>query len=322
MMKRYDVVALGELLIDFTENGLSDQGNPVFEANPGGAPCNVLAMLRKLDKNCAFVGKVGNDMFGHQLKAVAEGAGIDMSALLMDPDVRTTLAFVKTDEQGDRDFSFYRNPGADMKLTEGELPLDMIRDARIFHFGTLSMTHEAVRQATKAAVQAAKAAGALISFDPNLRPPLWESLNEAKAQMLWGLSQADIVKIADNEIEFLTDTTDYEKGATILRKRFANIRLLNVTAGANGSYAFCEDKKMFVPSFLLGGTIETTGAGDTFCASVLNFALERGLEGLTRDDLKAMLRFANAAAYLVTTRKGAIRSMPERAQVEAILREH
>ena len=324
-MKRYDVVALGELLIDFTENGLSDQGNPVFEANPGGAPCNVLAMLRKLDKNCAFVGKVGNDMFGHQLKAVAEGAGIDMSALLMDPDVRTTLAFVKTDEQGDRDFSFYRNPGADMKLTEGELPLDMIRDARIFHFGTLSMTHEAVRQATKAAVQAAKAAGALISFDPNLRPPLWESLNEAKAQMLWGLSQADIVKIADNEIEFLTDTTDYEKGATILRKRFANIRLLNVTAGANGSYAFCEDKKMFVPSFLLGGTIETTGAGDTFCASVLNFALERGLEGLTRDDLKAMLRFANAAAYLVTTRKGAIgaiRSMPERAQVEAILREH
>ena len=321
-MKRYDVVALGELLIDFTENGLSDQGNPVFEANPGGAPCNVLAMLRKLDKNCAFVGKVGNDMFGHQLKAVAEGAGIDMSALLMDPDVRTTLAFVKTDEQGDRDFSFYRNPGADMKLTEGELPLDMIRDARIFHFGTLSMTHEAVRQATKAAVQAAKEAGALISFDPNLRPPLWESLNEAKAQMLWGLSQADIVKIADNEIEFLTDTTDYEKGATILRKRFANIRLLNVTAGANGSYAFCEDKKMFVPSFLLGGTIETTGAGDTFCASVLNFALERGLEGLTRDDLKAMLRFANAAAYLVTTRKGAIRSMPERAQVEAILREH
>ena len=321
-MKRYDVVALGELLIDFTESGLSDQGNPVFEANPGGAPCNVLAMLRKLDRQCAFIGKVGNDMFGHQLKAVAEGAGIDMSALLMDPDVRTTLAFVKTDEQGDRDFSFYRNPGADMKLTEGELPLDMIRDARIFHFGTLSMTHEAVRQATKAAVQAAKAAGALISFDPNLRPPLWESLNEAKAQMLWGLSQADIVKIADNEIEFLTDTTDYEKGATILRKRFANIRLLNVTAGANGSYAFCEDKKMFVPSFLLGGTIETTGAGDTFCASVLNFVLDHGLNGLSKDDLRAMLRFANAAAYLVTTRKGAIRSMPERAQVEAILREH
>ena len=322
MSKHFDVVALGELLIDFTANGESTQGNPVFEANPGGAPCNVLAMLRKLDKTCAFIGKVGNDMFGQQLKAVAESAGIDMSALRMDDNVRTTLAFVKTDEHGDRDFSFYRNPGADMMLKKEELPLDVIADAKIFHFGTLSMTHEDVRQATKAAVQAAKEAGTVISFDPNLRPPLWESLNEAKAQMLWGLGQADIVKIADNEIEFLTGTTDYEKGAAILRERFLNIRLLNVTAGANGSYAFFEDKKMFVPSFLLGGTIETTGAGDTFCASVLNFVLEHGLEGLSRGDLKAMLRFANAAAYLVTTRKGAIKSMPELAQVEAILREH
>ncbi|MDO4866062.1 MAG: carbohydrate kinase [Clostridia bacterium] len=321
-MKRFDVVALGELLIDFTENGVSDQGNPVFEANPGGAPCNVLAMLRKLSRTCAFIGKVGNDMFGHQLRAVVEAAGIDAGALRMDDAVRTTLAFVKTDEYGDRDFSFYRNPGADMMLTEEELPLDMLRDTRIFHFGTLSMTHEVVRQATKAAVLAAKEAGALISFDPNLRPPLWDSLIEAKAQMLWGLSQADVVKIADNEIEFLTGTSDFDRGANTLRGRFTNIRLLNVTAGANGSYAYYQDKRVFVPSFLLGGTIETTGAGDTFCASVLNFVLERGLDGLGRDDLKAMLRFANAAAYLVTTRKGAIRSMPEPAQVEAILNEH
>ena len=321
-MKRYDVVALGELLIDFTENGTSAQGNPVFEANPGGAPCNVLAMLRKLDRHCAFVGKVGNDMFGQQLKAVAEEAGIDMSGLRMDDTVHTTLAFVKTYEDGDRDFSFYRNPGADMMLTEDELPMDMIRDTRIFHFGTLSMTHEGVRQATRAAVLAAKQAGAIISFDPNLRPPLWDSLNEARAQMLWGLSQADVVKIADNEIEFLTDTTDYDKGARLLRERFPGIRLLNVTAGANGSYAFCGDRKTFVPSFLLGGTIETTGAGDTFCASVLDFVLEHGTDGLSKDDLKAMLRFANAAAYLVTTRRGAIRSMPQRQQVEAILKEH
>ena len=321
-MKRYDVVALGELLIDFTENGTSAQGNPVFEANPGGAPCNVLAMLRKLDRRCAFVGKVGNDMFGQQLKAVAEEAGIDMSGLRMDDTVHTTLAFVKTYEDGDRDFSFYRNPGADMMLTEDELPMDMIRDTRIFHFGTLSMTHEGVRQATRVAVLAAKQAGAIISFDPNLRPPLWDSLNEARAQMLWGLSQADVVKIADNEIEFLTDTSDYDKGARLLRERFPGIRLLNVTAGANGSYAFCGDRKTFVPSFLLGGTIETTGAGDTFCASVLDFVLAHGTDGLSKDDLKAMLRFANAAAYLVTTRRGAIRSMPQRQQVEAILREH
>ncbi|MBR6221497.1 MAG: carbohydrate kinase [Clostridia bacterium] len=322
MSKRFDVVALGELLIDFTEGGTSEQGNPMFEANPGGAPCNVLAMLRKLGKTCAFIGKVGNDMFGHQLRQVARDAGICMDALLMDDAVRTTLAFVKTDAHGDRDFSFYRNPGADMMLRKDELPLDVITGARIFHFGTLSMTHEDVREATKAAVLAAKGAGAIISFDPNLRPPLWDSPAEARAQIHWGLSQCDVLKIADNEIEFLTGTSDFTKGVEALTKQCPGIHLVNVTAGANGSYAFCQDIKAFVPSFLLGGTIETTGAGDTFCASVLSYILDHDLDHLTRDDLKQMLRFANAAAYLVTTKKGAIRSMPERGQVEAILNEY
>ncbi len=321
-MKRYDVVALGELLIDFTENGISSQGNPVFEANPGGAPCNVLAMLRKLGKRCAFIGKVGEDMFGQQLKTVAEQAGIDMSALLMDRDVHTTLAFVKTFPNGDRDFSFYRNPGADMMLREDELPLEMIRSARIFHFGTLSMTHENVRAATKTAVLTAKKADAMISFDPNLRPPLWNSLEEAREQMAWGLSQCDVLKISDNEIEFLTGTDDFDKGVDAIWKQWPGIRLINVTAGPGGSYAYVRGNRVFVPGFLLGGTIETTGAGDTFCASVLNFILEHGLDSLNGEDLKEMLRFANAAAYLVTTKKGAIRSMPERAQVETLLSEH
>ena len=321
-MKRYDVVALGELLIDFTENGISSQGNPVFEANPGGAPCNVLAMLRKLGKRCAFIGKVGEDMFGQQLKTVAEQAGIDMSALLMDRDVHTTLAFVKTFPNGDRDFSFYRNPGADMMLREDELPLEMIRSARIFHFGTLSMTHENVRAATKTAVLTAKKADAIISFDPNLRPPLWNSLEEAREQMTWGLSQCDVLKISDNEIEFLTGTDDFDKGVDAIWKQWPGIRLINVTAGPGGSYAYVRGNRVFVPGFLLGGTIETTGAGDTFCASVLNFILEHGLDSLNGEDLKEMLRFANAAAYLVTTKKGAIRSMPERAQVETLLSEH
>ena len=321
-MKRYDVVALGELLIDFTENGISSQGNPVFEANPGGAPCNVLAMLRKLGKRCAFIGKVGEDMFGQQLKTVAEQAGIDMSALLMDRDVHTTLAFVKTFPNGDRDFSFYRNPGADMMLREDELPLEMIRSARIFHFGTLSMTHENVRAATKTAVLTAKKADAIISFDPNLRPPLWNSLEEAREQMAWGLSQCDVLKISDNEIEFLTGTDDFDKGVGAIWKQWPGIRLINVTAGPGGSYAYVRGNRVFVPGFLLGGTIETTGAGDTFCASVLNFILEHGLDFLNGEDLKEMLRFANAAAYLVTTKKGAIRSMPERAQVETLLSEH
>ena len=322
MSMKYDVVALGELLIDFTVNGESDQGNPLFEANPGGAPCNVLAMLRKLGKTCAFVGKVGDDMFGHMLRETARAAGICVDALRMDSDVRTTLAFVKTAANGDRDFSFYRNPGADMMLTEDELPMDMIASARVFHFGTLSMTHEAVRRATKAAVLAAKRAGALISFDPNLRPPLWASLDEAKEQMLWGISQCDVLKIADNEIEFLTGSADFDKGAEALKRLNPALRLINVTAGADGSHAYCGGAHVFVPSFLLGGTIETTGAGDTFCASVLNFILERGLDDLTAPDLVTMLRFANAAAYLVTTKKGAIRSMPERSQVEDILRKY
>lgn len=319
-MKQYDVVALGELLIDFTKNGTSEQGNNLFEACPGGAPCNVLAMLRKLGKSCAFVGKVGNDMFGKLLKEVITDAGINADALVTDDKIPTTLAFVQTFPNGDRDFSFYRKPGADMMLTADELPEETIANARIFHFGTLSMTHEGVRAATIKAVGLAKEGGALISFDPNLRPPLWEDLEEAKRQIAWGLSQCDILKIADNELEFMTRETDFYKGAAILHQKYPNIKVLNVTAGADGSYSFYgEDTPVSVPSCKLGGTIETTGAGDTFCASVLNFVLENGIACLTSEDREAMLRFANTAAYLVTTRKGAIRAMPERQEVEAIL---
>ena len=322
MNKMYDVVALGELLIDFTQNGISDQGNPVFEANPGGAPCNVLAMLKKLDKNCAFIGKVGDDMFGRSLRDIVSDIGIDTSSLLPDQSVNTTLAFVRTFENGDRDFSFYRNPGADMMLTADEIPEDMLANTRIFHFGTLSMTHDAVREATKKAVRIAKENGAMISFDPNLRPPLWSSLEAAREQIEWGLSQCDILKIADNEIEFISGSSDFDEGAAYLKKNFPNIRLLNVTAGPDGSYSYYGDKKIFVPAFKLGGTIETTGAGDTFCACAQAFALDKGLDDLTDDDLTAMLRFANAAAYIVTTKKGAIRAMPDRTDVEKILNEN
>ena len=318
-MKKYDVVALGELLIDYTDNGLSSQGNPVYEANPGGAPCNVLAMLRKLGYNAAFIGKVGDDGFGKQLAGVLKETGIVTEGLRWDSSVHTTLAVVHTLPGGDRDFSFYRNPGADMMLTEEELPLDMIENCRIFHFGTLSMTHEGVRKATLKAIEVAKASGALISFDPNLRPPLWDSLEAAAEQIHVGLGLCDILKIADNEIEFMTGEKDFDKGAAILQERYPNIKILNVTAGADGSYSYSFGHRVFVPSFQLGGTIETTGAGDSFCASVLGFVLKNGTENLTVEQLTEMLRFANAAAYLVTTKKGAICSMPEKAEVEAIL---
>lgn len=314
-----DVVALGELLIDFTENGVSQQGNPLFEANPGGAPCNVLAMLRKLDKSCAFIGKVGDDMFGRMLEETAKNAGISTDYLLKDTNIPTTLAFVKTLANGDRDFSFYRKPGADINLTAEELPVSVLENTRVFHFGSVSLTHEPVRSATKKAVQIAKKAGALISYDPNLRPPLWDDLEQAKQEISWGLAQCDILKIADNELLFMTGEEDFDKGAACLKAQYPNLKLINVTAGAGGSYAYYEGIRVFVPAFCLGGTIETTGAGDTFCGSVLSYILERGREGLTEENLTEMLRFANAAAYLVTTKKGAILSMPERKDVEKIL---
>ena len=314
--KSFDVAALGELLIDFTQNGLSQQGNSLFEANPGGAPCNVLAMLRKLDKRCAFLGKVGQDGFGQQLAQVVKEAGIDTRALRLDPEIHTTLAIVQTLPGGDRDFSFYRKPGADANLSAADLDQALLQDCRIFHFGTLSLTGEPCRTATRKAVEIAKEAGALISFDPNLREPLWDSLDEARVQIAWGLGQCDILKIADNELLFMTGKEDFAEGAALLHSQYPNIRLLNVTAGAAGSYAFYGSLHTFQPGCTLGGVIETTGAGDTFCASVLNFVLDHGLEGLTVQDLDQMLRFANTAAYLVTTKKGAIRSMPDRATVE------
>lgn len=319
MRRKFDVVALGELLIDFTQNGVSEQGEPLLEANPGGAPCNVLAMLQKLGKSTAFVGKVGDDMFGRRLREAVGNAGIDLTDLVMDPAAHTTLAFVQTSANGDRDFSFYRDPGADMLLTADEVPEDVIAQSRIFHFGTLSMTHPGVREATKKAVACAKDAGVLVSFDPNLRPPLWDDLETARAQIAWGLSQCDVLKIADNELEFMTGQTDLDKGAAMLLEQYPNIRVLNVTAGADGSCSYYGGRRVFVPAVKLGGTIETTGAGDTFCASVLNFLLEHGVDDLTEEDLTNMLRFANAAAYIVTTRRGAIRSMPERDEVESLL---
>lgn len=319
LKKSIDVVALGELLIDFTCNGTSNQGNPFYEANPGGAPCNVLAMLSKLGKSTAFIGKVGSDQFGRLLHQVISQAGISTNGLVMDAHSHTTLAFVKTAPNGDRDFSFYRNPGADALLTPDEVPEDMIAGSKIFHFGSLSLTGEPVRSATQKAVVLARGAECILSFDPNLRPPLWGSLEQAREQINWGLGQCDVVKISDDELLFITGERDFDVGAAKLMAQFPNLQLVNVTAGAQGSISYYQGLRVFQPGLSLGGVIETTGAGDTFCACVLNFLLEHGLKDLSTQDLSQMLRFANAAAYLVTTRRGAIRSMPELGQVLALL---
>lgn len=317
-MKRFDVAALGELLIDFTENGTSGQGNPVYEANPGGAPCNVLAMLNKLGRKTAFIGKVGRDIFGNRLKEVLDEVGIDTTNLIMDRDVRTTLAFVETLPGGDRDFSFYRNPGADMMLKEEELQEELIRSAELFHFGTLSMTHEEVRRATKKAVAIARESGALISFDPNLRPPLWGSLDAAKEQAEYGFSQCDILKISDNEIQWFTGEEDFDAGIRKLREQY-DIPLIMLSMGRDGSRAYYRDLRVEVAPFLQDTTIETTGAGDTFGACCLHYVLKYGLNNLDGEKLAEMLTFANAAASIVTTRRGALRVMPEAEEVETFM---
>ena len=316
IMKKFDVVTLGELLIDFTDNGKSAQGNTMFEANPGGAPCNVLAMLNRFGHPTAFIGKVGKDIFGLKLKSVLEEVGIDTSNLVVDEDARTTLAFVQTFEDGDRDFSFYRNPGADMLLTADEVNEELVKSAKLFHFGTLSMTHEGVREATKKAIRLAKEAGAVVSFDPNLRPPLWKSLDDAKEQVAYGLTQCDVLKISDNEIQWFTGEEDFDKGIEKLRQEY-DIPLILLSMGRDGSRAYYKDLRVELPSFIQKETIETTGAGDTFGGCCLHYVLEYGLDGLNEERLKEMLTFANAAASIITTRKGALRVMP---QVEEVKR--
>ena len=318
--RKYDVTALGELLIDFTENGNSEQGNPLMEANPGGAPCNMLSMIQKLGGTTAFIGKVGKDMFGRQLRQAVESVGIDTRNLMEDEEVHTTLAFVHTFPDGDRDFSFYRNPGADMMLTKEEIQEDLIRNSKVFHFGTLSSTHEGVREATRYAIDVAKEAGCLVSFAPNLRPPLWKTLEDARKEIEYGLSKTDILKISDNEVEFLCGTSDYDEGAKMLIEKY-NIPFVCVTLGKDGSRAYYKGMRVEVPGFVQKNTIETTGAGDTFCGCMLHYIIQHGLEDLTEENLRELLTFANAAASVITTRKGALAVMPSKEEVEELLRE-
>ena len=313
-MKKYDVVAMGELLIDFTQNGYSEQGNPIFEANPGGAPCNVLAMLQKLGRKTAFIGKVGQDGFGLQLEKALKETGISTEGLCFDKEVHTTLAVVQKKEDGARDFSFYRKPGADMMLRKEEVKEELIRNAKIFHYGSLSLTDEPVRTATVSAIEAAEKAGVWISFDPNLRKPLWESEELAKEQIRYGLGHCHILKISDDELVWFTGEQDYEKAIRKLRTEF-QIPLILLSLGKDGSRAYCGEERAEVPAFLKENTIETTGAGDTFMGCMLHQILKKGYQNLIRQDMEEMLTLANAAASIITTRRGALRVMPEEEEI-------
>lgn len=306
-----DVVALGELLIDFTCTGVDAQGYPALQAHPGGAPANFLAAVAKFGGNTAFLGKVGQDAFGSMLLKTLEDAGISTKGLIRDPDHFTTLAFVTLDDHGDRDFSFARKPGADTCLEYAELALDLIDDSKVFHFGTLSLTDEPARSTTRRAVDYAKGLGKWISFDPNLRKPLWNSLDRAREEMLWGLSQSDIVKISDEEADFLFGL-EPEAAAKYILKHFG-VKLVFVTCGSRGCFFQNSQEGGFMPS--LGGiqALDTTGAGDIFGGSALWSLLQTGKqpEYLNLEELRYIAAFASAAAGLSVTNPGGISSVPE-----------
>lgn len=323
-MKKFDVTALGELLIDFTQNGISESGNWMMEANPGGAPCNVLSMLAKLGYKTSFIGQVGNDMFGKMLKERVSSLGIDVSNLVLSDEYNTTLAFVHTAPDGDRDFSFYRKTGADAFLKKEDVNIDVIVDSKILHYGTLSMTNEIVNETTEYALQKAKNTGVLLSFDPNLRPPLWNSMENAKERIWYGISMCDVLKIAQEELEFISGENDIHKGLQSIRSKY-DIPLITVTKGKNGSCCSyinaSEDIFVELPTFTNVKTIDTTGAGDTFCACVLHEILENSYSCFTKERLVKMLTFANAAASLITEKKGALCVMPEKYQIEKLMAE-
>lgn len=315
----YDVTAIGELLIDFTPAGRSAQQYPLFEQNPGGAPANVLASLSRLGRKTAFIGKVGADQFGHSLKATLDQIGVATQGLVMTESCHTTLAFVHLDEQGDRSFSFYRNPGADLLLEASELSYNLIDDCQIFHFGSVSMTADPSRQATMAAVRYAREQDKLISYDPNLRLALWSSPEAARSAILQVMHFADVLKISQEELEFLTGEHDLSRGAALLMRQHG-LALVLITLGPRGAYARNSHGEAWSPTYDVQ-TIDTTGAGDSFTGAFLYQLLQSGRQPdeLTEDDLVAFLAFANAAGSLATTRKGAIPALPTLAEIEDCL---
>lgn len=316
----YDVAALGELLIDFTCLSTDTDGYPTMAAHPGGAPANYLAALTKFGAKTAMIGKVGSDAFGRLLIKTLKGAGIDTRGMLVSDDVFTTLAFVTLDDSGDREFSFARKPGADTQLRFDEIDLGVIDASKVLHFGTLSMTNEPARDATYKAVEYAAGHGKLISFDPNLRKPLWDDLDEAKRQMLWGLKHADIVKISDEETEFLFGIAPEEAAKHIIDS--FGVRLVYVTCGAEGCFYRTKTASGFVKALSGIAVKDTTGAGDIFGGSAMYGLLRAGgvPEKLTAEELKEIVSFACASAGLSTTRAGGISSVAELIEVEAAMK--
>ena len=314
-MKQYDVVALGELLIDFAPHSVNEAGYPVLSANPGGAPGNFLAALTKYGCRTAMIGKVGDDAFGKALVKTLEDAGIDARGIRIDPNVFTTLAFVSLDASGNRDFSFARKPGADTCLTPEEVDEELIADAKVFHFGTLSLTDEPAAGATRHAIELAKRHGALISLDPNLRKPLWKREEDAREAIEWSLHQADIVKISDEEIDWLWGFSPEEGAEKLLREY--GVSLVYATLGPKGCYAANGTNRVTVQSPSGIHVVDTTGAGDIFGGSAMSqfIRCKKTPADLTETELRRIVSFACTAASLSTQTHGGIASVPEYSDV-------
>lgn len=316
-----DVVAMGELLIDFTPGGTNSKGMKIFTQNPGGAPANVLAMNTRLGGKTTFIGKVGQDAFGMFLWEVLKGKGIDTSGLVFDPATPTTLAFVHLDEKGDRSFSFYRSPGADQMLTPKEVALHLIDNCGVFHFGSVSLTHDPCRSAVFYAAEYAKKQCKLVSFDPNIRLMLWEDAEDARAQIERAIKYADILKVSEEEMAFLTGTQDLDTGSKRLLDKGAALVL--VSLGEQGAYYRNHSSSGHVPAYPVN-TVDTTGAGDAFIGAFLwknKGMMREELAFMNPVQLKQMVRFANAAGAMTTTGSGAIPAMPDLEQIQSFMRE-
>ena len=316
----YDVAAIGELLIDFSPHGVSEQGNTLYERNPGGAPANVLAALSRFGKKTVFIGKVGNDPFGRFLQETLMHHGVDTKGLVFTDEVNTTLAFVHLSDGGERAFHFYRKPGADLTLREEEVDYDLIASADAFHFGSVSMTGEPARSVTWRAVEYAKRRGKLVSFDPNLREPLWTSLELARAVISEGLRHADVLKLSEEELVFLTGCGDAVEGCRTLAQRY-DIPLIFVTLGSRGCHYRVYDNVGTVPG-VHANPVDSTGAGDAFLGAMLYQLLESPdlFRSLSDSEIRDRVRFANAAGALATERKGAIPALPGLEEVQRRLR--
>jgi fructokinase len=316
----YDVIALGELLIDFAPQSTNEAGYPILSANPGGAPGNFLAALSKYGCKTAMIGKVGEDSFGRLLIKTLNHAGIDTTGVITDPSVFTTLAFVSLDASGNRDFSFARKPGADTCLMPEEVNESLFTGSKVFHFGTLSLTDEPAASATRRAVELAKKHGLLISVDPNLRKPLWKREEDAKAAIEWSLHQADIVKISDEEIDWLWGLSP-EEGAWKLLTEYS-VSLVYATLGPKGCYAATRHQAVNIQSPSGIHVVDTTGAGDIFGGSAMSQFIQcsKSPSDLSEEDLKKIVRFACTAASLSTQKHGGITSVPDLKQINSLLK--